>query len=64
MRPAIASIPSNSKVQKASVIHRAVLCHIFFNSDMFLMVKALLKNHSWKLYSAIGNIYVLYNSCF
>jgi len=61
---AIASIPSDGKVQKAPVIQRAALHCIFFSSVVFLMVGAPLKNHSWNLYRVMGRTQVLYRSCF
>jgi len=41
MRPAIALIPSNNKVQKVPVIQRATLCYIFFSSVKFLAMEAV-----------------------
>jgi len=64
MRPTIASIPSDGKVQKVSVIQRAALHCIFFSSVIFLMVGAPLKNHSWNPYRAMGRTQVLYRSHF
>jgi len=64
MSPTIASIPSEEEVQKASVIHRAVLCCIFFNLVIFLTVGAPLKNQSWNLYRAMGKTHVLYRRHF
>jgi len=46
MRPAIASTPLDKEVQKVPVIQRTALCYIFFNSVMFLIIGAPLKNHS------------------
>jgi len=46
MRPAMASMPSDGEVRKASVIQRAALHCIFFSSVMFFMVGAPLKNHN------------------
>jgi len=46
MRPVMASMPSDGKVQKALVIQTAALCYIFFNSVMFLTIGVPLKNHS------------------
>jgi len=46
MRPVMASIPSDSEVQKAPVIQRVALHCIFFSLDMFLMIGVPLKNHS------------------
>jgi len=46
MRPAMASTPSDRKVQKVPVIQRAALCYILFSSVMFLTIGAPLKNHS------------------
>jgi len=46
MRSAMASMPSDGEVQKAPVIQRAALGCIFFNSVMFLIIEASLKNHS------------------
>ena len=64
MRPAIASMPLDEDVQKASVIHKAALHYILFNSIRFFTVGALLKNHSWNSYSAIGRMHILYSRCF
>ena len=64
MRPAIALTPSDGDVQKAPVIHRAALRCIFFNSVMFFTVRALLKNHNWKPYKAIGMMHILYRRRF
>ena len=46
MRPMMASMPSDRKVQKAPVIQRAALCCIFFSLVMFFMIGAPLKNHN------------------
>jgi len=46
IRPVMASIPLDGKVQKAPVIQRAALHCIFFSLDMFLMIGVPLKNHS------------------
>jgi len=64
MRPAMASMPSDGEVQKASVIQRAALRCIFFSSVMFLTIGAPLKNYSWNPYRAMGRMQVLYKSCF
>ena len=42
----MALTPLDGEVQKASVIQRAALHCIFFNSLMFLTIEAPLKNHS------------------
>ena len=64
IRPAMASMPSDGKVQKAPVIQRAALRCIFFSSVMFLTIGAPLKNHSWNPYRAMGRMQVLYKSRF
>ena len=64
MRPAMASMPSDGEVWKAPVIQRAALYCIFFSLVMFLTIGALLKNHSWNPYRAMGRMQVLYKSCF
>jgi len=64
MRPAMASMPSDREVQKASVIQRAALRCIFFSSVMFLTIGAPLKNYSWNPYRAMGRMQVLYKSRF
>jgi len=64
IRPAMASMPSDREVRKAPVIQRAALRCIFFSSVMFLTIGALLKNHSWNPYRAMGRIQVLYRSYF
>jgi len=64
MRPAIASMPSDGKVQKAPIIQRAALHCIFFSSVMFLMIGVPLKNHSWNPYRAMDRMQVLYKSRF
>ena len=64
MRPAIASTPSEGDVWKAPVIHKAALHCIFFNSVIFFIIRAPLKNHSWKPYKAIGMMHVLYKRHF
>jgi len=64
MSPAMASIPLEEEVQKVLVIHKAVLCYIFFNSVMFLTVGAPLKNHSWNSYRAMDKTHILYRRCF
>jgi len=46
IRPAMASIPSDGKVQKEPVIQRTALHCIFFSLVMFLMIGAPLKNQS------------------
>ena len=46
MRPTIASTPSDGEVQKVPVIQRTALRCIFFNSVIFLIIGAPLKNHS------------------
>ena len=46
MRSAMASIPSDGEVRKASVIQRATLCCIFFSSVMFFTIEAPLKNYN------------------
>jgi len=46
MRPAIALMPSEGEVWKTLVIQRATLCCIFFNSVIFLIIEAPLKNYS------------------
>ena len=46
MRPTMASTPLDNEVQKAPVIQRATLHCIFFNSFMFFMMGAPLKNQS------------------
>jgi len=46
MRPAMASTSSDREVQKASVIQKAALYCIFFNSVMFLAIEVPLKNYS------------------
>ena len=46
MRPTMASIPLDNEVQKTPVIQRATLHYIFFNSFMFFMIGAPLKNQS------------------
>jgi len=46
MRPAMALIPSDGKVQKAPVIQRTALHCIFFSSVKFFMMGASLKNQS------------------
>jgi len=46
IRPTMASIPSDDKVQKAPVIQRAALLCIFFNSVIFLAMGAPFKNQS------------------
>jgi len=64
MRPTIASMSSDSNIQKVPVIHKAALCCIFLSSDRLLIVEEPLKNHNWKPYSMIDSIYVLYSSHF
>jgi len=64
MSPAMASMPSEGKVQKAPVIQRAALRCIFLSSYMLLAVGAPLKNQSWNLYRAIGSMHVLYSKHF
>ena len=64
MSPAMASMPSEGKVQKALVIQRAALRCIFLSSYMLLAVGAPLKNQSWNLYRAIGSMHVLYSKHF
>jgi len=64
MRLAIASTPSDGDMRKAPVIHKAALHCIFFSSVMFFIVGALLKNHNWKPYKAIGMMHVLYRRRF
>jgi len=64
MRPAMASTSSDGEVQKASVIQKATLHCIFFNSVMFLTIEVPLKNHSWNPYKAMGRTQVLYRSHF
>jgi len=64
MRPAIASILSEGAVQKVPVIQRATFRCILFNSLIFLMIGAPLKNQRLNPYSAMGKIHVLYRSCF
>jgi len=46
MRSAIASMPSDSEVQKAPVIYKTALYCILFSSMRFLTVRVPLKNHS------------------
>jgi len=46
MRPAMASIPSDSKVRKVPVIQRTALCCIFFSSVRFFTMGVPLKNQS------------------
>ena len=64
MRPTMASTSFDGNMQKTSVIHKVMLYCIFFNLDIFFTVEAPLMNHNWKLYSAISNTHVLYNSYF
>jgi len=64
MRPAMASMPSDGKVQKAPVIQRTALCCIFFSSVMFFTIGAPLKNHSWNPYRVMDRTQVLYKSHF
>jgi len=64
MRSAIASTPSEGDVRKGSVIYKAALHCIFFNSVMFFIVGAPLKNYNWKLYKAIRMMHVLYRRHF
>ena len=64
MRPVIASIPSEGDVRKAPVIQRAAFRCILFNSLMFLMIGAPLKNQRLNPYNAMGKMHVLYRSRF
>jgi len=64
MRSAMASMPSDGEVRKASVIQRATLHCILFSSVMFLTIRVPLKNHSWNPYRAMGRMQVLYKSHF
>jgi len=46
MRPAMASMPSDGEVRKASVIQRAALRCIFFSLVMFFTMGVPLKNYN------------------
>jgi len=46
MRPTMALMPSDREIWKVPIIQRAALHCIFFNSVIFLMIGAPLKNHS------------------
>ena len=56
--------PSEGDVRKVPVIQRAAFCCILFNSLMFLMIEAPLKNQRLNLYNAMGKMHVLYRSRF